>query len=802
VVTGPDGFAVLLLDPVGRVVGWNAGAQRMKGYAASEILGRSFEVFYPPEEAEKGEPARHLAEATAAGHVEYQGWRVRKDGSRFWADVVLTAVFDDDGGLRGFGKVAREATARHEAEQALRDSQQRFRLLADSARNFAIVMLDPAGLVVGWDPSAERMKGYSAAQILGRSFSLFYPPEEAEGGEPARHLAEATAAGHVEYQGWRVRRDGSRFWADVVLTAVFDDVGGLRGFGKVTRDSTTLRQADQALRDSEEHFRVLVDSVRDYAIMMLDPAGLVVSWNAGAAQIHGYRPPEILGRSFDVFYLPEEAEAGEPARHLAEAIAAGKVDYQGWRVRKDGSRFWADVVLTAVFDEATGLRGFSKVSRDISQRRQLEAQLEHQALHDPLTGLANRTLLVQRLEHALVRLSRHPGTVAVLFLDLDRFKPINDSLGHEVGDELLVRTGLLLRAAVRPQDTVARLGGDEFVVLCEDLTSSADLDAVARRVTRAVRVPVRLRHQEVFLSASVGIATTDADGSAMDLLRDADIAMYSAKAQGGGRYAWFDAATRTEVDERLVLTSDLHRAVERGELRVHYQPLVDLPTGEVLAAEALLRWQHPQRGLLAPAAYLGLADEVGVLVDFDAWIMRQACQDAADWQRRLGRPVGVWVNLSGRSLADPGLPGRVAAALDRTRLDPHDVTLEITEGALMRDPAATVVTLAALCGLGVRLAVDDFGTGYSSLAYLQQFPVHVLKVDMSFVSRLDADGQEAAANAAIIGAIMGVADALDLRTVAEGIETTSQLSSVTALGCDLGQGFLLGRPAGRQEVRL
>jgi PAS domain S-box-containing protein len=323
VVTGPDGFAVLLLDPVGRVVGWNAGAQRMKGYAASEILGRSFEVFYPPEEAEKGEPARHLAEATAAGHVEYQGWRVRKDGSRFWADVVLTAVFDDDGGLRGFGKVAREATARHEAEQALRDSQQRFRLLADSARNFAIVMLDPAGLVVGWDPSAERMKGYSAAQILGRSFSLFYPPEEAEGGEPARHLAEATAAGHVEYQGWRVRRDGSRFWADVVLTAVFDDVGGLRGFGKVTRDSTTLRQADQALRDSEEHFRVLVDSVRDYAIMMLDPAGLVVSWNAGAEQIHGYRPPEILGRSFDVFYPPEEAEAGEPARHLAEAIAAG-----------------------------------------------------------------------------------------------------------------------------------------------------------------------------------------------------------------------------------------------------------------------------------------------------------------------------------------------------------------------------------------------------------------------------------------------------------------------------------------------
>ena len=796
-----DGFAVVLLDPVGLVVGWNAGAERIKGYRAPEIVGRSFAVFYPPEEAAAGEPARHLAEARAAGHVEYEGWRVRKDGSRFWADVLLTAVFDDAGGLRGFGKVARDASARHAAEQALRDSERRFRMLADNARNFAIVMLDAAGLVVGWDPSAERMKGYLASEILGRSFAVFYPPQEAGAGEPARHLAEATAAGHVQYEGWRVRKDGSRFWADVVLTAVYDDAGGLRGFGKVARDSTALREADQALRDSEEHFRVLVDSVRDYAIMMLDPAGHVVSWNAGAEQIQGYRSPEILGRSLEVFYPPEEAERGEPARHLAEATAAGHVEYQGWRVRKDGSRFWADVVLTAVFDDVGGLRGFSKVSRDISQRRRLEAELEHQALHDPLTGLANRSLLVQRLEHALVRLSRHPGTVAVLFLDLDRFKPINDSLGHEAGDELLIRTGALLREAVRPHDTVARLGGDEFVVLCEDLTSAADLDAIARRVTGAVRVPVRLRAQEVFLSASVGVATAGAGGNAMDLLRDADIAMYQAKGQGGGRYAWFDEAARTEVTERLLLTSELHRAVERGELRAHYQPLVDLPTGQIRAAEALLRWQHPRRGLLAPAAFLSLAEDVGVLVDFDAWILHTACQDAADWQRRVGRPVGVWVNLSGRSLADPTLPRKVADSLDRARLDPGSVTLEITEGALMRDAAATVSTLTTLCELGVQLAVDDFGTGYSSLAYLQQFPVHALKVDMSFVARLDGAGEEANASAAIVSAILGVAGALHLRTVAEGIETARQLASVTSLGCDMGQGFLLGRPGGCDDVR-
>jgi diguanylate cyclase (GGDEF)-like protein/PAS domain S-box-containing protein len=794
------GVAIVLLDRTGRVTGWDAAAERLKGYTSDEIVGRSFAVFYPPEEVQLGEPARHLADAAAVGQVKYEGWRMRKDGSRFWADVVLTALLDDAGALRGFGKVTGDATARRNAEQALRDTEDRHRLLVDNTRNFAVVLLGRTGEVVGWNAGAERIKGYAAQEIIGRSFVAFYPPEDVEHGEPARHLADAAAAGHAEYQGWRIRKDGSRFWADVVLTALFDDAGALRGFGKVTRDATERRDADQALRDSEERYRLLVDRVRDLAIVLLDEVGRVAGWNVGAERILGFTSEEVVGHSFAVFYPPEEVERGEPARHLAQAGAVGHAEYEGWRIRKDGSRFCATVVVDGVYDDRGALRGFRTATRDISERKALEAQLAQQALHDPLTGLANRTLLNERLEHALLKLRRHPGSLTLLFLDLDQFKLINDSLGHEAGDELLIQTGNLLRAAVRPEDTVARLGGDEFVVLCENAGDQDDVEAVARRVTDAVRVPVRLRGQDVFISASVGVVAARDGSSAEQMLRDADTAMYQAKTAGSGRYTLFDEATRAGISDRLQLSSDLHRALERDELRASYQPLVDLRTGDILGAEALLRWEHPHRGLLSPGAFLGVAEDVGVIVDFDAWILGTACQDTADWRRRLGRPIGVWVNLSGRSLADPALPDTIADALDRSGLEPGSLTLEITEGPLMRDASFTVGTLTALRELGVLLAIDDFGTGYSSLAYLQKFPVQALKVDMTFVAELDAVPGKADSNAAIIDAIVTLAAGLNLRTIAEGIETRGQLAAVTALGCDIGQGFLLGRPTAREDI--
>ena len=361
--------AILTLDPAGLVVGWSAGAERIKGYRAEEIIGRSFAVFYPPEDAAQGEPARHLAEAAAAGHVAYEGWRVRRDGSRFWADVVITAIVDDLGAVSGYGKVTRDATERHNAREALHDSEEHFGLLVASLRDYAVLMLDPDGRVISWNAGAERIKGYRAEEIVGRSFAVFYPPEEAERGEHLRHLAEAAAAGHVEYEGWRVRQGGARFWASVVITAILDEHGRLCGYGKVTFDTSEPRNPGPDLRAGADHPSVWVATVRDYAMLMLDPVGLVVGWNAGAERIKGYRAKEIIGRSFAVFYPPEEAERGEPARHLAAAAAAGSASYEGWRVRQDGSRFWADVVLACVYDDEGRVRGFGKVTRDATERR-------------------------------------------------------------------------------------------------------------------------------------------------------------------------------------------------------------------------------------------------------------------------------------------------------------------------------------------------------------------------------------------------------------------------------------------------
>jgi diguanylate cyclase (GGDEF)-like protein/PAS domain S-box-containing protein len=554
------------------------------------------------------------------------------------------------------------------------------------------------------------------------------------------------------------------------------------------------RAAAAALRASEERARAVLETAVD-GIITIDRDGVVEAMNPAAERMFGYAASEVVGRNVQM--LMPEPYRSEHDEYLARYHRTGErrvigIGREVMAQRRDGTTFPVELAISELGAEI-GL--YTGVVRDITERKRFEAQLADRALADPLTGAANRTLLVARLEHALTRLSRNPGLVALLFVDLDRFKLVNDSLGHDVGDELLIRTVARLGEALRAEDLVARLGGDEFVVLCEGFADTAEVTALADRVLRALNTPVRLGGREVFVSASVGVTVADSvERSAAELLRDADAAMYHSKEHGRGRYTVFDDAIRARNVDRLQLGSELHHALARAELRAQYQPVVSLRTGEIVAAEALLRWERRGRGTLAPGEFLDVADDERLTVDFDAWMIDAACCATVGWGRRLGRPLGVWVNLSGRSLSDGRLPATVETALRSSGLDPGGLTLEITEGALMRNAAATVGVLATLRDLGVQLAVDDFGTGYSSLAYLQRFPVHALKVDRSFVGRLDVPG-EADHSAAIIRAIVSLADGLGLRTVAEGIESPEQLAIVTELGCDLGQGFFLGRPA-------
>lgn len=427
----------------------------------------------------------------------------------------------------------------------------------------------------------------------------------------------------------------------------------------------------------------------------------------------------------------------------------------------------------------------------LEQRRLAEERLEHVALHDPLTGLPNRALFLDRLEHALATAERPQACVAVFFCDVDEFKNVNDGFGHEVGDELLVALPARLREALRPADTVARFGGDEFAILCENLTSETDAVTVAERISAAFTAPLLIAGHVHHVSISVGVVFAHAgDADAGEVLRDADAAMYRAKDAGKGRYALFDDGMRERLLARLRTESDLRAAIAGDQLRLEYQPIVSLDGDRVVAAEALLRWQHPQRGLLAPAQFLEVAEQSGLIVELGTWAIDEACAQGARWNADGKAPLAVSINLSARQVADADLAGVVAAAVSRHGLDPTLVWIEITESVLLEQGDASLENLRRLEELGVRLVLDDFGAAYSSLDYLKRVPLDQLKIDDRFVAGL-ADNAE---DAAIVDAVLSMAHALGVRVIAEGVETEEQLRWLREHGCDLAQGYLISRP--------
>jgi diguanylate cyclase (GGDEF)-like protein len=445
------------------------------------------------------------------------------------------------------------------------------------------------------------------------------------------------------------------------------------------------------------------------------------------------------------------------------------------------------------------VQGIVLTLRDVSERTALEQQLVHQAFHDPLTRLANRALFRERVEHALRRAHRHHVAPAVLFLDLDNFKTINDSQGHAAGDAVLLAVAARLRSCLRPDDTAARLGGDEFAVLLEDTVNQDDPVVVAERIIAVLRDPIDVEGRQVQSNASVGIAISRCSEENVDeLLRNADVAMYMAKNGGKGRYAVFDPAVHAAMLRRLELEADLKRAVAEQEFVLHYQPIVDLHSGALVSMEALVRWVHPERGMVPPGEFIPLAEETGAIVEIGRWVLRAACRQAQEWHERY--PVTparrIAVNLSGLHLQQPTVVDDVMAALEESGLDPHCLTVEITESSMMQDTAATIAKLQAFKALGVALAIDDFGTGYSSLSYLQQFPIDLLKIDRAFVSGVG----QGVVDSALARAVVSLGSALGVQTVAEGIEEEGQVRELRELGCERGQGFYFSRPQDQAAI--
>ena len=575
--------------------------------------------------------------------------------------------------------------------------------------------------------------------------------------------------------------------------------------GVVARQLLALADIRRLTREraaQDARFRSLVTHASD-VITVTDQALGVRFVSPSLGRVFGYAPasaPPVQSLVHPDDYAAAVAVVGEVV-----AAPRGTSATAAWRVRHaDGSWRHTETIATNLLDDPN-VAGVVLNTRDVTERKRLEDELVHRALHDPLTGLANRTLLRDRVEQALARTGRGDGDargVAALLVDLDDFKKVNDSLGHGAGDALLVTVSRRMLAATRGCDTVARLGGDEFAVLLEGMADPADATRVADRILQAMRAPVRLDGKEVLVGTSIGIALATPGEGVDELLRNADVALYQAKARGKHRHATFAPAMHAAALARLDLETDLHAALAREELRLVYQPIVDLATGRIAGAEALVRWTHPTRGAISPAELIPVAESTGAIVALGRWVLRAACRQVAEWdaraaaagERPVGAPLHIAVNLSTRQLQDPALVDDVAAALTEFGLAPRRLVLEITESAMMHDTDLALTRLGALKALGVRLAVDDFGTGYSSLGYLRRFPVDVLKIDRTFVDALSRTGETA-----IVRAILRMGDALGLRTVAEGIEEEGQLAQLRALGCAMGQGYLFARPVGAGE---
>jgi diguanylate cyclase (GGDEF)-like protein/PAS domain S-box-containing protein len=558
------------------------------------------------------------------------------------------------------------------------------------------------------------------------------------------------------------------------------------------------REGMEALREAEERFRrAFDDAAIGMALASLD--GRYLRVNPALAALTGYELDELVGMRFADITHPEDLSSDLAA--LEELLSGELASYETEKryVHAQGHVVWVQVNVTVVQDGDGRPLHFIAQTQDVTERKRAQDELAHQALHDPLTGLPNRLLFLDRLEVALARLGRRDGAVAVLFLDLDRFKLVNDSHGHEVGDQVLMEMAARLRGLLRPSDTLSRLGGDEFTILCEEVSCDEDATTVAERIADALAEPFPLADREVFLSASIGIALgRDRAMSASALLRDADAAMYSAKERGRSRYTIFDGAMRLRGAERLETETALRRAIERGELRLHYQPEVDLATGGAVGVEALVRWAHPERGLVAPGEFIPVAEDTGLIVPIGEWVLREACRQAHAWQGEYGdEPLRMAVNLSGRQLADENLHDAVAGALADADLPPDLLCLEITESAVTEDPARAQATLRALKRLGVRLAIDDFGVGFSSLSQIRELPpVDVIKIDRSFIAGLGRNQEDEA----IVASVISLAQSLEVETIGEGVETAEHARRLLELGCDHAQGFHFARPAPAVEA--
>jgi diguanylate cyclase (GGDEF)-like protein/PAS domain S-box-containing protein len=676
--------------------------------------------------------------------------------------------------------------------RALEDSQALYQSLVETLPQY-VFRKDPSGRVEYANGRLLRLLGKSAEEIAGKRVEEFLPAALAQGSARIEEQ-RATSKEPAEDEVHTPLPDGRQAYFRITQTPVLDPKGHAIGTQAIFWDVTPEKLAEIALRKSEERYALAVQGAKD---------GLW-DWDLGTNEVY-YSPRwksmlgfsiEDLGTSPDEWMKRVHAEdlgrlKASMASHVLGHIPHFECEYR--IAGKEGAYRWMLARGIAVRNGAGQVTRIAGSQTDISDRKEVEERLLRQALYDPLTGLPNRTLFMDRLRQTLRRARRNPKkSCAVLFLDMDRFKEVNDSLGHATGDQLLVAFARRLEKSVRPGDTVARLGGDEFTVLLEDVRGLDDAVRVAERTQKDFAAPFALDGQEVFVTVSIGIAPGGSYEHPEELLRDADTAMYRAKERGRACFEVFDQGMHSRAVERLKLESELRRALERQEFRLHYQPIVSASDEGLLGFEALVRWQHPRRGLLPPSEFLGLAEETGLILPLDLWVMSEACHQIRRWHEEYPDHAGltISVNLSGRHFAQRELVEEIREILTQSLLSPESLAVEITETVLLEGTQAVLDTLSGLKKLGVKLYLDDFGTGYSSLHYLHRLPFDRLKIDRSFVQQLGTESNQEQ----VVRTILALARQLSMGVVAEGVETRDQLHRLRSFECEQVQGFLISKP--------
>lgn len=750
--------------------------------------------------------------------------------------AVASPVVDDGGRIIGGVAVTFDASQRQEAELELRERETEFRSLAEHATDI-VTRHAPDGTVLYVSPSVTSL-GLEAEDVLDHQiYDLVHEDDRAR---VRRAIDPAIRAGRTVTVAYRMpTRDDDLRWLETTCAGIAGDDGRVTEVRCSTQDITKRRRdaAELELRLAQQSAVAdlgeralsgmpIADLMREACEAVtrtLDvPMAVVVEFERGspefvvAASIGG--EPDAVGHRYEVprdvsrvvldlmqrgpitFYDLAEHPAGVVVEPLAErGVVSGAAVTLGDRERPMGQLCaYSRTKRAFTTDDTNLLQAISHVLATAVHARRAEDQARHDAMHDPITGLPNRVLFSDRLAQALARTERDRSPLAVLLLDIDRFKLINDSLGHQVGDELLQEVAPRLSGAVRASDTVARLGGDEFAVLCEDLEDEREAQEMAERLGACFLRPFALAGEQQFATASVGLVVADSHTDAEELLRDADAAMYRAKEAGRGRYEVFDEGMRARAVARLQVENELRRALDREELQLFFQPIHDLGEDRIAACEALVRWNHPERGLVGPDQFIPIAEESGLIVPLGAWVLQRACRQLARWRRAVptAEDLRITVNLSARQVTQPDIVDTVSEAIEEAGLQARDVGLEITEHVLIEDAQSTADTLRRLQRLGVRLVIDDFGTGYSSLSYLKRYPIEVLKIDRSFI---DGIADDESGDLAIVTAIARMASALGVEVIPEGVETEPQLQRLRDLGCQYAQGFLLDRPLPPEE---